>query len=220
MQRFDMISDRAGLETLIRRVGILPFFPTGVPGWSLAENIDPAVWFTDRDGPWEWKGPLAWEKVCVYGKFLRNKAAFVSPEWFAELANYRRGGLDFEDLEAAGEIPYRDGLLMRYVAAHPGELSKYAKRECGFSKGYDAALTRLQMQTWVIDQDFRYSVDRYGKPYGWGNAALIRPEDWLGVDFLAPAEGRAPEESLARILGHLAALLPDVGEAALRRELK
>ena len=48
----------------------------------------------------------------------------------------------------------------------------------------------------------------------------IRPEDWLGVDFLAPAEGRAPEESLARILGHLAALLPDVGEAALRRELK
>ena len=29
MQRFDMISDRAGLETLIRRVGILPFFPTG-----------------------------------------------------------------------------------------------------------------------------------------------------------------------------------------------
>ena len=40
------------------------------------------------------------------------------------------------------------------------------------------------------------------------------------MDFLAPAEGRTPEESLARILGHLAALLPDVGEAALRRELK
>ncbi len=220
MKRFETIRDRAGLEALIRRAGILPFFANGIPGWSVQENIDPGIWFTDRDGPWEWKGPLAYEKACVYGKFIRGKAAFVSPEWFAELANARRGGERFEDRVDAGEAPYQDRLLMAYVAAHPGELSRFARRECGFSRGYEGVLTRLQMQTYLIHQDFRYSVDRHGRPYGWGNAALILPEDWLGADFMAAAKRRAPEESMGRIVDHLLRLMPDAGEVALRRELK
>jgi hypothetical protein len=220
MKRFDTVCQRADLEALVKQVGILPFFSNHIPGWSLQENIDPAIWFTDREGPWEWKGPLAYEKVCVYGKFIRNKAAFVSPEWFAELANYRREGMTFEERVEAGEAPYRDQRLYETIAARPGELSKYLKRECGFSTGYDGVLTRLQMQTYVIDQDFRYSVDRHGKPYGWGNAALILPEVWLGEGFLTPAEGREPEESLDRIVGHLLSVMPDADEAALRREVK
>ena len=220
MRRFDIIHGRADLEALVRRVGILPFFTNPVPGWSVEENIAPEVWFTDRDGPWEWKGPLAYERACVYGKFVRGKAAFVSPGWFAELANCRREGMSFQDRVEAGEVPYRDRMLMRYVAEHPGELSKHAKRECGFSKGYDGALTRLQMQTYVIDQDFRYSIDKSGRPYGWGNAALILPEDWLGADFLGPAQSREPEESFERMIGHLRGIMPDAEEGVLRRTLK
>lgn len=218
MSRFKTIYCRNDLADLIRQVGILPFFDNRVHGWSVEENIDPGVWFTGDDGPWEWKGPLACEKICVYGKFIRGKAAFVRPDWFAELANYRRGGyVAFDDMDEAGEAPRRDRLLMRYVAAHPGELSKYARRESGVDRGYEAVLTRLEMQTWIINQDFRYSVDRQGRPYGWGNAALIRPEDWLD-GFALP--DRTPEESFERIVAHLRGLMPDVDEALLRRELK
>ena len=215
-----IIRDQAGLARAIGAVGILPFFANSVPGWSVEEHIDPAVWFTGEDGPWEWKGPLACARECVYGKFIRGKAAFVAPEWFAELANCRRGDLTFEERAAMGGASYRDVLLMKYIAAHPGELSRFARRECGFSKGYDGVLTRLQMQTYVIDQDFRYSVDRRGRPYGWGNAALIRPEDWLGEDFMAAAQDRSPEASFERIVAHLLRRLPGADEAALRRELK
>ena len=220
MARFDIIHDRRDLEALIGRVGILPYFSNRVPGWSVEENIDAAVWFTDRDGPWEWKGPLAYERICVYGKFIRGKAAFVAPKWFAHLANHRRQGMTFEERVETGEVPRQDMLLMRYVAAHPGELSRNARRECGFAKGYDAVLTRLQMQTDVIDQDFRYSIDRLGRPYGWGNAALIRPEDWLGRDFMAAADDLEPEESFEAMIAHLLAVMPDADEAVLRRELK
>lgn len=212
------IAGKADLLAAVEHFGILPFFTNRVPGWSVEERIDPAVWFTDADGPWEWKGPLAYDRACVYGKFIRGKAAFVSPEWFSHLANARRGGLPFEAREAAGLVSRKEQLLMRYVAAHPGELSKYAKRECGFTQGYDGVLTRLQMQTFIIDQDFRYSVDRHGRPYGWGNAALILAEDWLGEDFLP--EDVPPEASFERIVGHLRACLPGADEAALRRELK
>lgn len=215
-----MIRDKADLVEMTRALGILPFFSNRVKGWSVEENIDPALWFTDRDGPWEWKGPLAYDRVCVYGKFIRNKAAFVSPEWFAYLAQYRRDAMDFEERAAVGQAPYRDALLMRYVSSHPGELSRHAKRECGFSQGYDGVLTRLQIQTYLIDQDFRYSVDRHGRPYGWGNAALIRAEDWLGADFLAPVADTEPEDAFERIVAHLRAHLTGADENVLRRELK
>ena len=84
------------LPEMIRQFGILPFFANSVPGWSVEEHIDPAVWFTDQEGPWEWKGQLASERTCIYGKFVRGKSAFISPDWFPDFANYRRNGYDWE----------------------------------------------------------------------------------------------------------------------------
>ena len=197
------------MASLIREFGILPFFPNAVKGWSLKEHTDPSVWFTDRDGPWEWKGPLASERICVYGKFIRGKAAFVTPEWFRELANLRRDGYDWEAREDEGIAPYREILLMRYICAHPGCLSKDAARECGFSRGYDAVLTSLEMQTYVVISDFRYSVSRTGIPYGWGNAVIDTAERWLGEDAVAFPEEVPGDVSLARMTGHLTRLMPD-----------
>ena len=217
MQRIRTCSQ---LEEAVERTGILPFFKNRVAGWSLAEAIDPAVWFTSEEGPWEWKGQLAAGRRCVYGKFIGGKAAFVSPDCFGELMNLRRGGLSFEERLEEGLIPFNDKRLMDYLLAHPNVLSRHAKRECGLVKGFDAALTRLQMGTDVILCDFRYSFDKTGKPYGWGNAALILPEDWLGEDFMDAAAERSPEESFERIVAHLKARMPGADEAALRRELK
>ena len=214
------IHTKEDLSVLIQEVGILPFFHNSVPGWCVEDHIDPAVWFTDQEGPWEWKGPLAADRICVYGKFIRGKAAFISPEWFADLANYRRDGYDWEGFSDDGLAPYKDRLLMSYLDAHHYVLSKYAKRECGFSKGYDAVLTRLQMQTYVITADFQYSVTRDGKPYGWGNAVIDLPERWLGERILFMPEKRSPQASFDRMLRHLLSVLPGASEDALRKELK
>lgn len=211
-----IIHKKDDLAAMIRQTGILPFFTNSVPGWSVEEHIDPAVWFTDREGPWEWKGQLASERTCVYGKFIRNKAAFISPEWFSDLANWRRDGYDWEGWVDDGMAPYKDRLLMQYLETHPYVLSKAAKRECGFSKGYDTVLTRLQMQTYVITADFQYSMTKDGKPYGWGNAVLDLPERWLGDLMLK----RKPRESFERMVKHLTAVLPEADEFALRNELK
>lgn len=214
------IRTRDDLVRMIQEAGILPFFTNPVTGWSVEDHIDPSVWFTDQEGPWEWKGPLAAEKICVYGKFIRNKAAFISPEWFADLANWRRDGYDWEGMLDNGMIPYKDQMLVSYLEKHPSVLSKYAKRECSFSKGYDTVLTRLQMQTFIVTFDFRYSLTKQGIPYGWGNAVIDLADRWLDEYMLTVPDGRTPEESFDRMLQHLKRVMPGVNEAVLRKELK
>ena len=56
-----------------------------------------------------------------------------------------------------GKAPYKDRLLMAYLVSHPYVQSRYAKRECGFSKGYDTVFSRLQTQTYVVMADFQYN---------------------------------------------------------------
>ena len=214
----DVIRSRDDLARAAEEMGILPFFRSGVPGWSVEEHIDRAVWFTDQEGPWEWKGPLAFEKRCVYGKFIRNKTAFVSLEAFRHLANWRRGGYSFDARLDEGLVPHRERLLMAYLSAHPFTLSREVRQGCGFTEGFDGALTRLEMQTYVVNADFRYSLDRHGRPYGWGSAVLCGAEDWLGEEALtAPCP---PEASLAWLVSRLRACLPGADEEALHRALK
>ena len=107
-----LIRTQQMLLDLVDRIGILPFFKNRIPGWSLEEQIDPSVWFTNQEGPWEWKGHMAADKSCVYSKVVRNGNAWVSLDLFPDLANYRRDGYDYEGLREDGLIPYRDRLLM------------------------------------------------------------------------------------------------------------
>lgn len=218
--RFRPICSMEDLALAVDEIGVLPLFACGIDGWSVEALCHPSVWFTSADGPWEWKGRLAAEKRCVYGKLLHGKNAFVSLEWFPELANFRRDGYDFEGRVDDSLAPYKDKLLMDYLAAHDPVLSKDAKQRCGFTKGFDTVLTRLEMQTYIINQDFVYSVDKQGHPYGWGNALLTTPERWLGEALVNAADGHSPTESLDRLVAHLRRLMPDVSEEALRRELR
>ena len=85
IDEFPTISTKEQLEALVNEIGFLPFFTSVIPGFSLRDHVDPAVWFTDdAEGPWEWKAD-----VGVYGKLFRGKAVFMSPEWYAILACYR-----------------------------------------------------------------------------------------------------------------------------------
>ena len=81
-------------------------------------------------------------------------------------------------------------------------------------------LTRLQMQTFIVTSDFRYSLTKQGIPYGWGNAVIDLADRWLDEYMLTVPDGRTPEESFDRMLQHLKRVMPGVNEAVLRKELK
>ena len=76
----------------IREFGIIPFFHGKIPGWSIEELTEPDFWFTSSEelGPWDWKIEAVCQGNIAYGKFIRNKAAFATVEWYAHLMNWRR----------------------------------------------------------------------------------------------------------------------------------
>lgn len=214
-----IIRSRAHLEAAIHESGILPFFKNRVIGWSVEERIDHDLWFTNREGPWEWKGPLAASGTCIYGKFIRGKAAFVSPECFPDLANTRRDGLVWEEWEEEGRATQADRQIMHYLETHPFSISSQIRHGTGLVKGYDAALTRLQMQTFVVIADFRYNVSKNGIPYGWGNTVPEIAERFLPENVLFPPVGRTPEESFKRLFHQLLSAMSQINETALWQEL-
>ncbi len=206
---------------LVEEIGFLPFFANDVPGFSIEECCPPELWFSGEvDGPWEWKGPIARSLRCVYGKFFKGKAMFISRDWFPDFANLRRDGYDFDARFNDGLASYKDREVYEAVAENKYLLSKELKRMLdyrkGGKKGFDTVITRLQMQTYVCISDFVYMLDKFGAPYGWGVAEYATPEALLGGDFVTSAYRRDPEESGERIARHLKAVFPDISEDRLR----
>ena len=205
------------IAALTEEWGFLPFFAGEIPGFSVEECCPPELWFSeDADGPWEWKGPVARSRRCVYGKFFGGRAGFISREWLPDFANFRRDGYDFDARYDDGLASHKDKTVYDTVAEHGALLSKELKRLCNYGKGgntgFDTVITRLQMQAYLTVGDFVYMQDKYGKPYGWGVAKYTTPEALFGYDFVSSAYGREPEESRARIAAHLGNILPGVNE--------
>ena len=219
--RLPLIRSAEDLTALVQEVGFLPFFRNDIEGFSIAECTPPELWFSaTEDGPWEWKGPVARTKTCLYGKFFRKKACFVSAELAPDFLNYRRDGYDFDARFDEGLAYHSDKPVFDAVAASGPITTDRLKLACGFDKGsksFDPAVTRLQMQTYLCIADFVYREDRHGKPYGWGVAQYATPEQVLGYDAARSAYCREPRESGARLLEHLSRLLPDAGEKALMK---
>lgn len=209
---------------LTEALGFLPFFANGIPGFSVEEHTPRELWFTEADGPWEWKGPIARTKRCLYGKFFGGKAGFISLEWFPDFANYRRDGFDFDSRYESGLASRKDMNVYGTVSRYGTVLSKKLKSLCGYSKGgekgFDGVITRLQMQTYVCVADFEYMRDKYGKQYGWGVARYSTPEELLGYEAVTSAYSREPAESLERILDHLKNVLPEADGARLLKMIK
>lgn len=89
------IDSPQSMSTAIRQAGIIPFVRNTVPGWSVEELTAPGYWFWDDAaegelGPWDWKIEVIAEGDIAYGKFIRNKAAFATLEYYGHLMNWRR----------------------------------------------------------------------------------------------------------------------------------
>ena len=210
------IKTKQDLVDAVDRCGFVPLFANSVPGFSIEEHVDEAVWFNGTgDGVWEWKGPVIRETGCAYGKFFEHKAVFISREWFPDFANYRRDGYDFDARYDDGLAPFQDKELYELLAANAPILSKDLKRKGdyrkGGKKGFDTRMNRLQAQCYVVVSDFVYLQDKLGKPYGWGVAEYTTPELWI-PGFAEVVYQRSPEESYGLIFDHLQRLLPQGSE--------
>lgn len=231
------------LEEAALHYGMLPFFSSPVPGLSIREMIHPSLWFSDSDeGPWEWKGPIIRRGKLAYGKFFGGKAGYVSLDLLPDLVNLRRAktpvsrriadpafGLSEEDI--LDIISLNDTMLSRDLKTALGML-RPAKRQAhelvdltgtAYSApstknrgGLERILTRLQMQTRLCIADFEYDISKSGRQYGWGLARYTTPENLYGSALLDIGE-RSPEESFALLMDRLRAVLPDAGDARLKK---
>ena len=222
------ISSMEELIELIDEAGFVPFFSNEIQGFSLEEHIAPGFWYDDADSEfwpaWEWKGPVIRKMKCAYGKFLRNKAMYISPMWFPDFANFRRQGYDFDARYDDGLASFYDKELFELLDPKAPVLSKDLKKDGGFGKngkkGFDTIITRLQKQCYVITSDFKYSTDKLGNKYGWGIAEYSTPEKFFGKKFMNSVYKWTPEESYVRVLKQLKKILPNAEQKQIEKILR
>ena len=209
------------LEQAARECGLLPFFRSGVPGFSVEDMTPPRYWFaSDADGPWEWRMETARRGEIAYAKLFAGKAGFCTMEYYPDLANCRRDGYDFDARYEDGLADHRDKQIIDALAREGPLLTSALRRASGVTKGFETCLTRLQMQTYITVMDFEYLRDRHGAPYGWGVARYALSESVFGADVTRSAYSRPPAVSRERLMERLRALCPDAGEKALAKLLK
>lgn len=211
---------------LVRKIGFLPLFSVGIPGFSVEERVLPFDWWTDdpeRD-PWIWRMTLAEYGDIAYGKFFDRKAGFVSKEWFPDFANYRRDGYDAEGLYEDGKMKggakkILDALELDENAVSLELMSGQLRKRAGVEKGFDGLLIDLQMQSFLLISGFRQKRNKKGVPYGWHLPSFTTPETRWGYDFVNSAEA-LPDESYRRIAAQVRRYFPGADEKALRKALK
>ena len=211
------------LMECIRQVGFLPLLESGIQGYAAESLMAEECRFTQfEDGTWEWplwqwKGSVVREGDCVYGKFFAGKAGFISREWWPDLYNWRRSN---NPVPKEGSI--EDGILT-ILRDNGSMITRELRAACNFTgknmrSKFDGYVSRLQMGTYIITEDFVYPVDKHGREYGFGWALLTTPEELLGRE--ACLCNRTPEESYQRMFNHLSQLLPHATEKQIRRLIK
>lgn len=210
------------MESYINQVGFLPLFRNEIDDFSVEEVTASESWWTGDDSdPWVWREIIARRGNIAYGKLFHNKAGFISKEWLPYFANYRRDGYDFDSLYEDGKAEYRAKKIMDLFELKNEYYSFELKKLAGFGKGgeknFAGVLTKLQMQTYLINVDFRQRINKKGMKYGMPAAIMKRPEDIWGYDFVTSAYDEEPEMSAKRIVDRVKELCIDATDEEIRR---
>ena len=203
---------------LIQKIGFLPLLDSGIERFSAEDIVDEDCrYVTFPEGGWDWplwkwKGEIVTEMPCMYGKFFNKKAGFVSKEWWADFCNYRRSKYPRPEEESIKEA------ILSTLQSSGSLITRELRTACGFTgKGmrskFDSFITRLEMATYIVTEDFIYPRDKHNREYGWGWSLLNTPEELYGRD--ACRCYRTPEESYQRIFEHLKAILPNATDKQL-----
>ena len=193
------------MEQAIRELGIIPFFTSAIPGYSIKDLTQPGFWFDGEEdtlGPWDWKIDCLQSGDIAYGKFLcGGKAAFATLPLYRELMNVRR----------AATTPDESGRrIMAQLEARGSITIKEVRTLLDVKKGAaDAAMSKLQHQchvvTGVIERVYRGPEQTYN---GWQVSYFCTPES-LFEDVVSLHTDHSPEESLEILVEHIAGLFPD-----------
>ena len=222
MSRYQIHSCEQMME-LIQKIGFLPLLVSGILGYSAEEMADRDcryVVFPDGgwDWPlWKWKGTIITESDCVYGKFFNGKAGFISRTWCPHFCNWRRSIYPLPEPDSIEDI------ILQTLTAEESIINRDLRAACGFSgpkmrSKFDSYVTRLQMSTRIVIEDFVYPRDRHGKPYGWGWSLLTTPERVYGKQ--ACTTDCLPGESLALMTAHLQTILPNATDKQITKLLR
>lgn len=214
------------LTDVVCRFGFLPLFKNHIPGFSVEEMTASSDWWSgdpEKD-PWEWRGIVAREGIVSYGKVFAKKAGFLSKEWIPVFANYRRDGYDFDSRYEDGLANQMDKLIYDLLSDGKQMASFELKAQiCGKSRkgtGFDTALTRLQMQTYLTVTDFQRKRTKQGEEYGWAATVFATMESVFGENFVRGEYSLEPVESKEKIITHLQHLFPDLSRKDAEKLMK
>lgn len=217
---FQEIHSCTELMELIHEVGFLPLLDSGIPGFSAEEIVDDNCrYVTYADGGWDWplwkwKGQIVTEMPCIYGKFFNKKTGFISMEWWPDFCNYRRSKNPRPTDETI------EGTILDTLCLTGSQITRELRTACGFNgKGmrskFDGYITRLEMATYIVTEDFVYPRDKHNQEYGWGWSLLNTPEALFGKENCqCPL---TPEESYQKIYDHFRKILPQVSDKQIMR---
>lgn len=220
MKTFPEIYSNVGLMELIGEIGFLPLLDSGISGFSADAVVTEDCGYTaSAEGGWEWplwkwKGTIVTEMPCMYGKFFNKKAGFISPAWWADFCNYRRSKWPRPESDSI------EGAILETLRTTGGLITRELRAACGFQGAgmrgkFDSYVTRLEMGTYIVTEDFVYPRDKHNREYGWGWSLLNTPEALYGRD--ACRCERTPEESCRRIFRHLKSILPEASDKQIMR---
>ena len=206
------------LVDYINEIGFLPLLNMGIDGWSAEAVCDKDSQYVQLpDGGWEWplwkwKGPVIRESGCAYGKYICGKAGFISREWWPHFFNYRR--TLWQKIEE-GSV---EEAILHILAANGSMITRDLRKACGFTgpkmrSRFDTYLTHLQMQGYIVTEDFVYPTDRQGREYGWGWSLLTLPENLFGRAECLP--DCTPEESYRLMYEHLRKIMPGISDQGI-----
>lgn len=215
-----MIHSCAQLIEYIQEIGFLPLLNSGIPGFSAEDIVDEDcryVVFPDGgwDWPlWKWKGQILADGNCMYGKFFAGKAGFVAKCWWPDFCNLRRSKHPEPE-----EGSIEDNILA-VLQSEESMITRELRHACGFTgpkmrSKFDGYITRLQMATRIVTEDFVYPTDKHGREYGWGWSLLTTPEQLYGTDSCRCEH--TPEESERLIEEHFRKILPQTSERQINR---
>ena len=217
------VHNSAQLIEVVREIGFLPLLDSGVDGFSAEDIVDEDcryVVFPDGgwDWPlWKWKGEMITEGGLVYGKFFAGKAGFISQEWWPDFCNYRRA---IHPMPVEGSV---EDAILETLREEGSMITRELRAACGFTgqnmRGrFDGYVSRLQMATRIVTEDFVYPVDKHNREYGWGWALLSTPEQLYGRDRCRC--DRTPEESFSSIFSQLRTICPQATDKQIMKMMK
>ena len=116
-----------------------------------------------------------------------------------------------------------EGIIYQTLCEQDSIINRDLRAACGFSgpkmrSKFDGYVTRLQMATRVVTEDFVYPRDKHNREYGWGWSLLTTPERLYGKD--ACFVDCSPEESYQLMVKHLRTILPHATDKQISKLLR